>query len=104
MQIVKRTSNLSLKRSVESGTAEQRETVQAIISAVRERGDQAIKEFTKRFDAVDLEQMAVTQQEIVNAVNTIDSDMVDVMKEAAQNIEDFHAKQRRNSWMNAKES
>lgn len=104
MQIVKRTSNLSLKRSVESGTAEQRETVQTIISAVRERGDQAIKEFTKRFDAVDLEQMAVTQQEIVNAVNTIDSDMVDVMKEAAQNIEDFHAKQRRNSWMNAKES
>ena len=104
MQIVKRTSNLSLKRSVESGTAEQRETVQTIISAIRERGDQAIKEFTKRFDAVDLEQMAVTQQEIVNAVNTIDSDMVDVMKEAAQNIEDFHAKQRRNSWMNAKES
>lgn len=104
MQIVKRTSNLSLKRSVESGTVEQRETVQAIISAVRERGDQAIKEFTKTFDAVNLEQMMVTQQEIVNAVNTIDSDMVDIMKEAAQNIEAFHTKQRRNSWMNAEES
>ncbi len=104
MKIEKRTSNLSLKRSVESGTAEQRKTVQDIISTVRERGDEALKEYTRTFDRVDVTELAVSEQEIANAVQAFDAEMVDIIKEAASNIEDFHKKQSRNSWMSTDES
>ena len=104
MKIEKRTSNLSLKRSVESGTLEQREAVQQIIASVRERGDVAIREYTQIFDGVNLQQMRVSQQEIIDAITEVDSEMIDVIKEAAQNIESFHQKQLRNSWMSTHES
>ncbi len=104
MKIEKRASNLSLKRSVESGTLEQREAVQQIIASVRERGDVAIREYTQAFDAVSLQQMRVSQQEIIDAMTEVDSEMIEVIKEAAQNIESFHQKQLRNSWMSTHES
>ena len=104
MKIEKRTPNLSLKRSVDSGTAEQRETVRKIISTVREQGDEALFAYTKEFDQVELKSFVVTEDEIEAAVKTMDHSILTIMKEAAQNIESFHQKQRRNSWMNTEES
>ncbi|MGM9926274.1 MAG: histidinol dehydrogenase [Bacillus sp. (in: firmicutes)] len=104
MRIEKKTGNLSLKRSVDSGTAEQRKTVQTIIESVREQGDAALKHYTKTFDGVELEQFLVEPEEIQAALAEIEDGILEIMKEAAANIADFHEKQRRNSWMATEES
>lgn len=104
MKIEKRSGNISLKRSVDSGTAEQRAAVQSIIASVREQGDAALIQYTKRFDQVDITQFRVTDEEIINALQEMDDDILAIMKEAAANISSFHEKQSRNSWMHTEES
>ena len=54
MKIERYTEGLSLKRSVDSGTAEQRRTVQDIIENVRQNGDAALYQYTEKFDGVKL--------------------------------------------------
>ncbi len=76
------------------------ETVKDIISQVRERGDQALFDLTKRFDGCELnaETIRVTPQEIDEAVAAVDPELYAVMERAAANIRAFHEKQKRNSW------
>ncbi|MGD6959380.1 histidinol dehydrogenase [Rossellomorea aquimaris] len=103
MKIVKDISGASIKRSVDSGTEEQRRAVQGIISSVQKNGDQAVCEFTKKFDGVQLENYRVSQGEIEEAFASLDSEMISIIEEAADNIRDFHEKQKRSSWFTTKE-
>ena len=104
MKIERYTSNLSLRRSVDAGTDEQRESVRRILDAVRKNGDEAIRRFTREFDRAELDEMRVSQDEINEALDSLDGKMIDIMKKAAFNIENFHEKQKRNSWMAAEAS
>ena len=104
MKIERYTSNLSLRRSVDAGTDEQRESVRRILDAVRKNGDGAIRRFTREFDRAELDEMRVSQDEINEALDSLDGKMIDIMKKAAFNIENFHEKQKRNSWMAAEAS
>ncbi len=68
---------------------------------VRQRGDQALIEFTKRFDGPDLteSQLLVEDWEIEEAYTRVDEKYLDALGIAIDNIEDFHYKQLRFSWM-----
>lgn len=70
-----------------------------IIANVRQNGDRALYEYSKKFDKVDLESLEVTKEEIDEAFAIVDKDFVEVIKEAAQNITDFHKRQVRNSFI-----
>lgn len=104
MLIEKYTKGISLKRSVDAGTAEQRKAVQEIIANVRKDGDQALYSYTETFDQVKLEKLAVSEAEIEQAVSSISKESYSIISEAAENIRSFHEKQLRNSWMTTKES
>lgn len=104
MLIEKYTKGISLKRSVDAGTAEQRKAVQEIIANVRKDGDQALYSYTETFDQVKLEKLAVSESEIEQAVSSISKESYSIISEAAENIRSFHEKQLRNSWMTTKES
>ena len=104
MEIMTLTSSLSLKRSVDAGTTEQRRVVQEIISTVSEQGDEAIRNYTEKFDGVRLDDFAVSEEEIKVALSEMDTDMLRILQEASDNITAFHEKQKRNSWMDAEES
>lgn len=104
MKIEMRSSNLSLKRSVDSGTAQQREAVIEIIQAVQNQGDQALKNYTKAFDKADIKNFLVSKDEIRAAVEATQPEIRHILKEAAYNITKFHEKQKRNSWMDTEES
>lgn len=104
MLIEKYTKGISLKRSVDAGTAEQRKAVQEIIANVRKDGDQALYSYTETFDQVKLETLAVSEAEIEQAVSSISKESFSIISEAAENIRSFHEKQLRNSWMTTKES
>ncbi|WP_409295426.1 histidinol dehydrogenase [Peribacillus sp. SCS-26] len=103
MQIEKLGDNISLKRSVDSGTEEQRKAVREIIGSVRTGGDSAVLEWTRKFDGAILDSMKVTREEIEAARNEVSAQLLDVMEEAAGNIGSFHRKQLQNSWVTTDE-
>jgi histidinol dehydrogenase len=77
------------------------DTVNGILSDVRENGDEAVNRYTKKFDRADLnaETMRVTQAEIEAAVKAVDPALRAVMERAAANIRAFHEKQLETGFM-----
>ena len=92
-----------LKRSP-NNYGQYEETVARIIADVRQHGDKAVFDYTKQFDKWDISEdsVRVTQREIDEAFNSIEPEFVEVLKRAAANIEDFHRKQLRNSWIDTR--
>ena len=80
-------------------------TVNDIIETVKAKGDEAIFEYTKKFDRFDLtaENIKVTREEIDAAYAAMDPKLVDVIRKSAANIRSFHEKQLRNSWFTSRE-
>lgn len=80
-------------------------TVNEIIGNVREKGDEAVFDYTKKFDKWDIDKnsIKVTEQEINEAYESFDSDLIEVMKRSAANITEYHKKQLQNSWIETKE-
>lgn len=104
MRILQIDGGVSLKRTVDGGTEEQRKAVQKIIAEVRKSGDQAVKAFTEKFDSVSLDDFLVTQEEISEAYKMVSQNLVDIITEAAGNIRAYHEKQLRPSWMTTEEN
>ena len=92
-----------LKRSP-NNYSEYEDVVAGIVNDVREKGDQAVFEYTKKFDKweISADTMRVTEAEIKEAFEQIEKEFVEVLERAAANIEDFHRKQLRNSWIDTK--
>jgi len=104
MKILKVNELVSIKRSIEAGTSEQLAVVKGIITEIRNRGDEALKEFTEKFDRVQLPSFSVTESEIEEAYSQVDQEYIDIVREAAENIKSFHEKQLRPSWMTTEEN
>jgi histidinol dehydrogenase len=104
VKILKVNDLISIKRTVDSGTEQQRAAVKEIISVVREKGDAALIEYTEKFDGVRLSSLRVTEEEMDEAFNEISGQMVSIIEEAAENIRAFHEKQLRPSWMTTDET
>ncbi|KUP05207.1 histidinol dehydrogenase [Bacillus coahuilensis m2-6] len=98
MKIIKSKQALSLKRTVESGTDEQQRVVEEILQGVKERKDEALLDYTERFDGVRLSRLIVTGEELDQAYDTFDPELRDILEEAARNITSFHEEQKRQSW------
>lgn len=75
------------------------ETVREIIGNVREKGDEALAEYTLKFDGAAPETLEVREEEIEEAISLIDGEFLDILREAASNIRTFHEKQVRNSFV-----
>ena len=73
--------------------------VDAVIAAVRQRGDQALLEYTERFDGVKLTDLEVTAAEIDAAWDALDDDFKTTLTMAADNIRRFHEKQVQNDFV-----
>ena len=75
------------------------DTVSEIIENVKQNGDKALKEYTKRFDGVKTDSITVTEEEIREAVSQTDPEFLLVLQRAADNIRKFHSRQVRNSFI-----
>ena len=73
------------------------EPVAAILADVKRRGDEAVLEYTRRFDRCDIASLAVTAEEIDEAFAAIEPEFLEVLKKAAANIREFHTAQVRQS-------
>ncbi len=75
------------------------ETVAEILKQVRERGDEALREYTAKFDHAELESLLVSQEEMDEAMARIEPEFLAVLEKAAANIRKFHQRQVRNSFI-----
>jgi histidinol dehydrogenase len=94
-----------LKRSPNSyGEFEGR--VNTIIENVREKRDAAVFEYTKQFDGADIDagNILVTEEEIKEAYDNVDTKLLEVIRKSLVNIRDYHAKQRQFSWFDSEDS
>lgn len=77
--------------------------VSDILAAVRERGDEAVLEYTSKFDKVNIDDIQVSQKELDEAWDNTPTKLLDIIKKALANITNFHEKQKETSWVNKKE-
>ena len=75
------------------------DTVAEILRNVRERGDEALREYTEKFDHTQLEILVVTEEEMREALDEVDPDFMRILRRAAENIRKFHSRQVRNSFI-----
>ena len=79
------------------------EKVKAILEDVKQNGDNALKKYAKMFDNADIENIEATEKEIEEAYNRVDEKFKETLKLAYNNIEKFHKKQLRNSFITNEE-
>lgn len=78
-------------------------SVAAILADVKEKGDEAVFDYTKRFDGADINaaNIIVTKEEIDEAYSLVDEQLVEVIRKALVNIREYHAKQKQYSWFDS---
>ena len=92
-----------LKRSPNSyGSYEA--SVQAILDTVKEKRDAALFEYTEKFDkaVINAQNIQVTEEEIKEAYECVDEELLRIIRKALKNIESYHAKQMQYSWFDSK--
>ncbi len=94
-----------LKRSPNNYT-EYADTVQEIVDNVKENGNQALFEYTKKFDKADINEknIKVTKEEIEEAYSQVDEHLLEVIRKALVNIRTYHEKQKQYSWFDTTEN
>ena len=75
------------------------EIVRRIVSDVRNRGDAAVIDWTRKIDNVELENFVVDAEKISAAENLVAPEIFSSLKRAAENIKNFHAEQLPKSWI-----
>lgn len=83
-------STVSIRRTVEEGTVSDLQAVRTIIETVKQEGDKALLAYTKKWDGAELSSLRVTEQEMEKAMNSIDLQLIQDLREAADNIRAFH--------------
>ncbi len=86
-------------RRVEPG-GETEQVVKKILDEVREKGDDALVSYTRKFDcpAYSAEKITVTGKEIEEAKQLVDKEFLDILNRAVENITRFHENQKQKSW------
>ena len=92
-----------LRRSLTLEEAEIESRVRAILNEVASRGDDALREYTARFDGVQLTHLEVTSEELHRAQEEVSPPVAEALQLAAERIRRFHEHQKRTSWFEADE-
>lgn len=95
-------SNAHLKRTG-AFNAEALSAATSIVADVRERGDEALRAYTEKFDGVKTRDFKVSQAAIAEAIVNVDDKTAAALRQAAKQIRDFHERQRQQSWFTVRE-
>lgn len=89
-----------------AGEADQKivDIVSIIIRNVKENGDDAVREYTVRFDGSVPKKTVITKEELQSYLDMVDDDFKSAIIKAKDNIYDFHLRQAQQSWMTTKEN
>ena len=93
-----------VKETIERGlgfSKKDYETVEAYLEDVKIRGDEALVEYTNRFDSkkITIDSLKVTIEEFEIAVKSVDASFLKALDRSVSQLEAFHSKQKENSWI-----
>lgn len=74
--------------------------VEEIIENIREKGNAAVREYTLRFDGAIPEQIEISKEEMKSLSELCEPEFLTALHRAAENIADFHSRQKQQSWLN----
>lgn len=94
----------NLKKRAGETDAKIVDIVKNIIESVREQGDEAVREFTARFDGAVPKKTVIEKDELQSFLDMADDDFKTAIINAKNNIYDFHSRQAQQSWMTTKEN
>ncbi len=79
-------------------------SVREILDAVKEKGDEAVFSYTKKFDGAEIhaQNVLVTDAEVEEAYAQVDASLLEIIRKSLKNIESYHAKQMQYSWFDSK--
>ncbi len=80
------------------------DSVNTIINEVKNNGDEAVLEYTVRFDGVLPKKTEISKEELQQYLDLVDDDFKKAIINAKNNIYDFHARQAQQSWLTTKEN
>ena len=80
------------------------EIVTSIISGVKEGGDEAVREYTSRFDGSVPKKVMIDKQELLEFTKLVEPEFIDSIKKASENIRRFHQRQAQQSWFATEEN
>ena len=94
-----------LKRSPDN-YGQYEDTVKAIVADIKERRDEALFEYTKKFDKADInhDNIEVTDKEIEEAYAEVSPELLRVIRRAIKNVRAYHELQKRNSWITTEDN
>lgn len=78
--------------------------VNEILQNVRQYGDTSVREYTMKFDGSVPENPEISKEELDASIKQCDSNFIYALYKAADNIRDFHARQKQQSWLEPKEN
>ncbi|MBE6835329.1 MAG: histidinol dehydrogenase [Ruminococcaceae bacterium] len=107
MEIIRYKSGMDVDALLNRGTTDRTDvekTVADIIENVRSNGDRALKEYALKFDGCEIDNLAVTDEELNKAYNETDKEFIAVLEQAAENIRQFHSLQKREGFTFKKEN
>ncbi len=111
MLSVVKTDGISEKKLIaqlkdRSGEVDRKVTaaVSEIIEQVKQNGDKAVEEYTQKFDGKVPDCIEISKEEIQDSLTLCDTDFISGLKRAAKNIEDFHIRQKQQSWLTTEEN
>ena len=93
----KETANDLIKRS-QADISEVLNIVSDILKDVKENQDEAVKRYTAKFDKAELDDLQVSKDEIKEAYDNLDKNLIEALKRASANIEKFHKAQIPEEW------
>lgn len=99
MKITRLSSGISIRRTGGNASEEQVAAVKEIIRTVREEGDAALFRYSKKWDGADLENLRATPDEVERAVQRFDPQLLNDLKEAAENIRHYHENQKQEGYL-----
>lgn len=76
--------------------------VAEIIGDVKANGDAAVEKYTLKFDGSVPDNLEISKEEILSLTEQCDLEFLDALRRAAVNIEDFHKRQKQQSWLDTK--
>lgn len=79
-------------------------TVTDILNNVKQNGDDAVREYTLKFDGHMPSKFEISREEIDSSPDKCDRDFILALYKAADNIRDFHARQKQQSWLEPKQN
>ena len=94
----------NLKKRAGETDAKIVDIVTNIINSVKEQGDEAVREFTVRFDGSVPKKTVIDKEELQSYLDMVDDDFKSAIINAKNNIYDFHLRQAQQSWMTTQEN